>query len=84
MARERTLSPENLRRLLGACRIVDLGLSKEQFATVVSLQGRMRQTSFTGLTVEDATFCADLWQRLLDYANQGKPGHEHLAELIWQ
>lgn len=86
--RPEVLSPENLHKLLYACRIVELGLSEEQFAEMVAFQKRMRETGYHGLTVEEAAMCSDLWRRLQEYTKERKPGFEHLAdflqeEVIW-
>ena len=49
---------------------------------MVALQKRMKETSYTGLTMEELGMCSCLWQRLHSYINQGKPGYEHLVEFF--
>ncbi len=80
--RPEVLEPESLRQLLGICRVVDLGLREEQFINMVALQERMKETGYTGLTMEELGMCSCLWQRLHSYINQGKPGYEHLVEFF--
>lgn len=82
--RPEVLSPENLHQLLYACRIVDIGLTEEQFRKMVGIQERLRRNSYTGLSDEEANFVSDLWRRLENYVKEKRLGYEYLINFLEQ
>lgn len=82
--RPEVLSPENLHQLLYACRIVDIGLTEEQFRKMVDIQKRLRKNNYAGLSDEEAIICSDLWCRLESYVKEKRLGYEYLIKFLEQ
>ena len=82
--RPEVLSPENLHLLLYVCRIVDVGLTDEEFPKMVDMQKRLRKNNYTGLSDEEATMCSDLWRRLENYVKEKRLGYQYLINFLEQ
>ena len=75
------LHPDKLRALLRAARVVDLGIPRDRFQEMVSLQERLKETGYTGLTSQEAELVADIQERMNKYVRERGPGYEHLLTL---
>jgi hypothetical protein len=76
------LPPHKIEQLLGAARIVDLGIPPNRFQEMVPLQERLRKIGYINLTDEDAELVADIWERLKKYVHEQGVGYEHLISLV--
>jgi hypothetical protein len=76
------LPPHKIEQLLGAARIVDLGIPPDRFEEMVTLQERLRKIGYINLTDEDTELVADIWERLKKYVHEQGVGYEYLISLV--
>jgi hypothetical protein len=76
------LPPHKIEQLLGAARIVDLGIPPDRFHEVVNLQERLKKIGYINLGDEDDELVADIWERLKKYVHEQGVGYEYLISLV--